>query len=211
MSRRRATFDVDDVAARIGVPVAAWPGNCYGIALGMVEAGLVPGGVAVYGAFWGPVAPGSRFDHAGRRAYGCVRHGWVRVGDRVVDPTRYVFEGAAPSVYEGPADDAYDEGANRLRAHFLRPPPAFVAPQASDPWSRPVALDLPAATRAAVTALLGDARGVTRGRLFWLANLPLPLLGPHAAPLYRAIVAAGEGVALPWDNRCAVLGVPNAS
>jgi len=100
------------VAKVIGVRTSKWLGNCYGIATAMIDAGLVPGGVAVYGHWTGPIARTSFF--AARRDYGFCQHGWIVRDDAdhtVIDPTRWVFEDRAPYVYVGTNTKARQEVA----------------------------------------------------------------------------------------------------
>lgn len=96
-----AALSPEQVADLIGIPLTEWPGSCYGVATALVEHGLVPeGSRAVYGHWIGPIAPTSMF--AARRSIGFTGHGWVLTDDgQVIDPTRYVFEDAAPYVYVG--------------------------------------------------------------------------------------------------------------
>lgn len=97
----------EEVATAINIPVSEWPGKCYGIAMAMVEAGLVEG-TAVYGHWTGKVHPkapvfGERSDLAFQS------HGWILSDDEgaVVDPTRWVFENRAPYIYEGIPPDTF--------------------------------------------------------------------------------------------------------
>lgn len=102
-----------EAEAIIGEPAHEWASRCFEIASKLATA---VGGVAVYGAWDGPVSPGTPF-------YGrpLVNHGWVLLDSgEVFDPTRWVFEGLRPYLYEGP-EDYYDEGANRRRKSFGRP------------------------------------------------------------------------------------------
>jgi hypothetical protein len=96
-----AALSVEEIAERIEVPLARWAGNCYGIALAMVEAGLVPSGSrAVYGHWLGPIDDRSTF--ASRQGLGLTGHGWVETpGGQVLDPTRWAFENVDPYLYVG--------------------------------------------------------------------------------------------------------------
>lgn len=88
-----------EAEAAIGEPAARWVSRCYEIAFKLVAAELVPGR-AVYGHYLGPVAAGSYFSTRG--ANGFVGHGWISLPDgRVLDPTRWVFEGREPYLYVG--------------------------------------------------------------------------------------------------------------
>ena len=96
-----AEMPIADIAARIALPAQDWDGKCYGVALALVEANLVPtGSRAVYGHWRGEISPQSSF--AGRRTLGFTGHGWVLTPeDRIIDPTRWAFEAVAPYIYIG--------------------------------------------------------------------------------------------------------------
>jgi hypothetical protein len=101
MTARFKRYTAEQVAETIGIPLTEWPGNCYGIASAMVEHGLVKDGVAVYGHWLGDVHPRSMFYPKWEAVRFC-QHGWIRLdNDNVIDPTRFVFENAAPYIYEG--------------------------------------------------------------------------------------------------------------
>jgi hypothetical protein len=103
----------EQIGKLIGIKVKDWPGNCYSVAVNIVESGLVEGRPE-YGIWQGEIAPGSYFDDRP-----IARHGWVRLPDgQVLDPTRWVFEGVDPYIYIGSGDD-YDFGAADLRARVL--------------------------------------------------------------------------------------------
>ncbi len=98
-------FDIEEVVKAIDIPVDKWPGQCYGIALAMVEKGIVEG-TAVYGHWLGRVHPkaqvfGVRYNHPFQQ------HGWVihKDGETVIDPTRWVFENATPYIFVGGEPD----------------------------------------------------------------------------------------------------------
>lgn len=108
-------WTAEELADAIGVPLADWPGNCYVISRAVLDRALVSG-VARGGQWVGRIAPGSYFHHkltdGGRRLAVMprgIRHGWVELDDgRVLDPTRWVFEGASPYVYVGPNRGEYE-------------------------------------------------------------------------------------------------------
>ena len=106
-------LDANRIAERIGVELSDWPGKCYAVACQMLKAKVVKGRPA-YGNYHGPVVASSMF--FGKTV---VRHGWIERADgMIVDPTRWVFEGVEPYIYEGLPSMEYDEGANLLRARF---------------------------------------------------------------------------------------------
>lgn len=187
------------IEKRLGIPTAEWQGRCYEIASAIVAAGLVKG-VAVYGHWLGPIAPKSIF-YSNRHA-GFCQHGWIKTPrDGVLDPTRWVFEAINPYLFSGQLakHPEYDEGGNQLRKATMRPAPPFRT------CTRASGLKLEGPALLHVRFLLGDNDPVDVPRLFWLANLPVDLMYPHAKAIYRAIHGA-EPSALPMDNRRAVLG-----
>lgn len=89
----------------IGEKAPAWVARCYEISCAIVKAKLVDG-VAVYGHWTGPVHSNSHF--ANRRGLPFVAHGWIRLkDDRVLDPTRWVFEHVKPYLYVGEEPDTF--------------------------------------------------------------------------------------------------------
>jgi hypothetical protein len=188
-------LDAAACADAIGVPLEKWPGNCFGVSCALVESGRLPGR-AVYGHWLGRVVPGGLFSP------GVNRHGWIELDDGVViDPTRWVFERAAPYVHIGPPEDAYDRGGQQVRAATRMPPPP---PGGDDPWrgsNRPVIFD--EATAAFVGNLLGRFRPVERPTMreaAWLSNLPYGDLGDAAREIYAALAEAGHRAMIPCDH-----------
>jgi hypothetical protein len=96
-----------EAEAAIGEPAAQWVSRCYEISYKLVERGLV-NGRAVYGHFLGPVAPDTHF-YKRSQALPFIAHGWVELEDgRILDPTRWVFEGAQPYLYVGEDNSVAD-------------------------------------------------------------------------------------------------------
>lgn len=194
-------MDVNEVAKAIGMPVERWPGQCYGIALGMVEAGLVPDGArAVYGHWLGPVADNCPVP--GFRSRPFVQHGWVLLPNRsVVDPTRWVFEAADPYVWHG-MPDYYDEGGNMWRLAMLGAAPGFE----DDHEYRFEQLSSPVWTALEDLVTPNDRRGhLCLAQVRWLGNLPPAVLGIEvAAPFFAALEDEGMGGIVPIDNMRAV-------
>lgn len=195
-------YDVQKVAQAIGVPVEQWPGNCYSIALAMVKAGVIAGGVGrpQYGHWLGPVAPGTYFAvRASRLPF--IPHGWVEHPfDMVTDPTRWVFEGVPPYIYWGKRGPEYDPGGNGLRRAMMQPCPPY------DETARRVVLSFgDPGVRSAVMTMLGWPPFVTVDHCFWLANLPLDELGGLAGAVFESLVEAGQSALIPLDNLGLVL------
>jgi len=90
-------LSAQEVAKSIDIKLTRWPGNCFGIATAMVEAKVVDGD-AVYGHWLGPVAKSCKM-FSGKPI---IQHGWILQKDgTVIDPTRFVFEGLSPYIWEG--------------------------------------------------------------------------------------------------------------
>lgn len=92
-----------------------------------------------------------------------------------------------------------------MHYHMERPIPPFNENDAC------IRLDLPAITEHFIWAELAVGGGyphcyATLSLLVWLANLPPARLGEHAKPIFRAIIKAGHGALIPFDNRVTVMG-----
>lgn len=183
------------VARLIDIPVDKWPGNCHAIAIAMVKRGVVKG-KAIYGHYHGYIDADSIF---GPRPF--THHGWVVTPDKIIDPTRWVFEGIDPYIYEGPKDDdAYDPGGNRVRKMFMRPAPPFVRTQN--------VYEIPPHIAPLVQTLL-DYYDTTicAQQAGWIASLPLDMLGEQVEEVYRWIIDDVKTPGfIPVDNRNAILG-----
>lgn len=204
-------FNPELAAKKIGIPLEEWPGNCYGIATAFVKAGLIRNARAVYGHYYGPVHRQSMFWVPYSKAGWC-RHGWIfaKSEGSIVDPTRWVFENVAPYIHVGRDSDEYDEGGSRLRAALLRPPPAYdeMLPKNVEP--RPITLKMSKAAmdhvRSLFQGLIRKDGVMSQSQTFWLANLPVQMLKPHAASIMKALVKAKLSATIPIDNYRAVLG-----
>jgi len=125
MGRKKAPVTIKQIEKAFGRPAKDWAGKCYQVACATAE--LIPGAAAVYGHFLGRVSPTSAYaKRAGEVALvGFVQHGWVVLKDgKILDPTRWAFEGSKPHLYVG-ENDVYDEGGNQLREAMLSGPPRF--------------------------------------------------------------------------------------
>ncbi len=186
---------IEQIAVRIGWPVAAWEGHCYSVACAILAAKIFPG-QARYGHYSGPVAPGTLFD----LDMPFIRHGWIELPDgTIIDPTRWVFEGAPPYLWIGHNTGEYDAGGQRWLQAIESPPPL------TKPGDLTVDLPLTPAARAFVLSLLGDPPTITDEHAWWLANLSLSTLGEFTRPIYEALAAGGYAMAIPIDNYRLVL------
>jgi len=195
MSKR---LTVAAVAKKIAVPVKEWAGNCYYIAGLMVDAGLVPQGKLRYGHWLGPVEPGTMFSCKGP----IIQHGWVEVmgegHEVIVDPTRWVFEGKKPYIYNAPDFKGYyDRGGNGLLMSFALdrnvPENDLKKAQHKLPGGK---------TGRAMRVLLGNYHGdtVCVMQAHYIATQPLEFLGPHATAIYKWLGARKLSALVPLDN-----------
>ena len=98
-AREHDTLTIEALEGALGVPVDDW--DSYETALAIVDKGLSDG-IAVRGYWTGPIAEP---DVVEPDAQGRVRHGWILTpAGRILDPLRWLFEDAAPYVYEGISD-----------------------------------------------------------------------------------------------------------
>ena len=191
------------VARTIKVPLKDWPGRCYGIASELHKSGLVKHLEAehgrsqvTYGVYTGFISGGSMF-----AARPFAHHGWIEFeSGLVIDPTRWVFEGATPAIAAAMIDD-YDLAGRRARqAVSPRPLPSF------DPEGKSVVWDCndPDVDRT-MRLLLGAAetwdRKIGAAQLLWIGNLPLDSLGVHAPEIYAFFQRTGHISMVPIDNR----------
>lgn len=183
---------IAECVARIGVPIEKWAGNCHGIASDFLAAGLPNAfetGRLVRGHWRGKVAAGTLFDHGSD----FVPHSWISLGPHIVcDPTRFVFEGVDPYVYIGP-DTHYDPAGQMLRLeHYAaRPCP----PAGPDEPLYKIQIDMDVAR-----ALDLSSTSLTKKQIFWIANLPLAVLGTAAKDVLGAIAKAGFKAFIPVDS-----------
>jgi hypothetical protein len=187
------------IAKAIKLPVKEWPGNCFYVATQCVLKKVIKG-TPRYGHWLGPVDSKSMF--AKNKAVGFARHGWVEVGARIFDPTRWVFENVKPYIYFG-KNDFYDIGGNAFRIATRSDPPAF------SPTENQVVLGVPLKVHAFIKRLLADPFQnrieYSKGQIFWLANCSPDELHPYAKEIYRALIKSNCGACIPYDNRLLIL------
>ena len=187
---------VREAEAAIGIPVEEWAGNCHGISELLLTHGVVKGKLR-YGHWTGPVSSDTDFS---KYPKGLVRHGWIELPDkRIVDPTRYVFESVEPYIYVG-ENDYYDAGGNVFRKENMRPVPQF-----SESEKQVILASEDLAEQFIFESLGRVAENgsvpVTIKQAFWLANLPLDILGVAARQIYQALILAEQGALIPFDNQ----------
>ena len=182
-----------EVAVAIDVPVTEWPGHCSTIARGMLDAGLVKGRTA-RGHWIGPIHFTSLF--ANRANTGFTQHSWIVDGEgRIVDPTRWVFEGALPYIYVGD-DEFYDEGGNVLRQRLGSSCPSH------DPSQKQIPAPESKYALEIVESLIDgyDGTPLSIGQIFWLANLPPKSFGDGVKWIYQWLSEVGCKAIIPIDN-----------
>lgn len=186
--KERISTNATEVAVLINIPTAGWVGNCHGIASIIVDKNLIAG--KVERGYWkGSVHKSSIF-------YGrpLIPHSWIRMPNgKIADPTRWCFEGSLPYIFIGD-DKCYDAGGNDMRMANLTPCPPF---KESDKKTN---IKFPKSCEAFVMILLGNPPYMTMNQAFWLGNLPLNILTPHATAIFTAFDAGGEGAIIPMDN-----------
>jgi len=192
---------IEQIEAEFGLPAREWTGKCYQVACAAAE--LVEGGEAVYGHYLGPVHESSV--SAGRAAF--VQHGWVLLPDgRILDPTRWAFEGREPYLYVG-ENDHYDEGGNGLRTAFQGGPPEF------NPEDRTYEITqsmLPSGAWGWMEKALGldglllndgyEPGTVSLQQLHWIANMDPRSMEGHAKDVYAMLERLGLEAHVPFDN-----------
>lgn len=187
-----------EVAESIEFPLSKWPGNCYAVAVAMLESGILEpfqeqhGRLfPAYGMYDGPLAHGHRRMN---------RHGWLESAEGfAVDPTRWVFTGEYPHIWAGRLDD-YDLAGMRLRSVYrsLQAP----KPEGETLW---LGLNDPA-DLAAFDRMLKDRSvsvtgRITPNRLHWIVTSPIEAMGSDA-PLFLATAdRLGLGGFVPTDTR----------
>ena len=191
------SFNIEEVAKIIDVPVEKWRGQCHGIASLLLKHGLIIGKLR-YGHWIGPVSSKSMF---GNYPNGLVRHGWIELGDgSIVDPTRFEFEQKEPYIYVG-KNDYYDAGGNIFRMKEMVP-----APEYNDSVKQ-VVLSLNSESAMNLIEEILNMKGnigkisITMKQAFWIANLPLKIFEGLAKPIYKALIEAELGAFIPYDNR----------
>lgn len=187
----------EEVAKIINVPLDRWPGNCFGIAMAIVNAGIIKG-TAVYGHYNGFVADDSLF--AGKPL---IHHGWiVKDTGHLIDPTRWVFESEKPYLcLVGPRQLVdYDEGGNIWRLRNARPAPAYDHTEKQ--------YQLCSELRPVLSVMLGRKVSglISTSEALWVANLSTHSLGILAKPIYEEFIRLGIGALIPIDNVRMVLG-----
>ncbi len=184
---------IEEIAEAIGIHSDKWPGNCFAIASKIIEAGLMPGCVAVYGIYRGLIDEKGIF--GARAGYGHVRHGWIWSSRHglVIDPSRWVFENKKPYVYVGDPFE-YDEGGNALRSALRTLPPSYSEEDTIIDIRFPLHVD------EFVKGLLIAEKGYTRTQMHWLANTPFDELCPYVSDIYRSLETSGLKAFIPIDN-----------
>jgi hypothetical protein len=205
------TYNIDQFAQIIDVPAQDWKGRCYEIACAIVNSDLVLDGIAVYGAWLGPVAKGSYFEDKVCSAF--VRHGWIldEITGEVIDPTRWVFENVDPYIFVGTNTDGYYDRGNTGFQEIMFNNRAVPEYDSQDDQLSVASLDT--FDREVLRNILRDHRpmndfmSISKLQYFYLANTPVSILGPTAKTMFQLLVDNKLGALIPMDIRDMVLGV----
>ena len=176
-------------------------GNCGAAAHILVDM-MGPPARFAYGFWVGENKSKSSKLHKGD---GPHRHGWVRRGPWIIDPTRWAFEDVDPYIWFGEAATSleYDEGMRAFRGDFSREVPDRDDSEERDEtgWDRDQLLS------GLLPILFGEPRDwsrMTRSEMFWLGNVPperLETFGPKVLiHLYEEFEKVGQRVLIPCDN-----------
>lgn len=189
------------LAKCLDLPPLEWVMRCHEISAMAIGSGCITGST-IYGNYYGPISSECPMEEwILRSQQGIpVRHGWIRQPSNVIiDPTRWVFEGADPYVALILSGDKehqeYDPGAQILRAHTAGPLPT----RGSDKLEHSLELDKSLITWSKL--MLQDKQGppYTVLQIMWLANVTPAVLGMVAPFFYRALADAGYKTAIPVD------------
>jgi hypothetical protein len=152
---------------------------------------------------------------APRNGFEFVQHGWVVLSapagaalcGYICDPTRWVFEGAAPYIFWGKNNGEYDEGGNKLRTAMRGSPPAY------DPDDKQYEIStsvMDSKTWSFVEKYLDinytDANAQPVGvlsvrQIAYLAHADPVELGMHVVSVFDAINKLELGAFIPIDNK----------
>lgn len=188
---------LQDVLEAIGLPLETWAGNCHGIAIAVLESGILkerwPHARVMRGHFLGDVDATSFFGQRGRSVQ---QHSWIRLDEHIaLDPTRFAFDAREPYIFVG-SDENYDVAGQHLR-QLCRPARPCPAADADEPRTHLRLGNEATAHVVGLTCL--DELALTKNQLFWLANLPLAALEPHAREIHDALVTAKAKPFIPVD------------
>lgn len=207
---------VEHVEKALNWPAPQWQGQCYAVATQLVKHGLVEGR-AVYGAWYGAINPEGWWEYKAGTPF--VRHGWVLLPDgRILDPTRWSFEGVEPYIWIGPGDaPEYDEGNNTLSEMMLSRTP-WPEPDGSKTYRFELMAEIVREVEHHGAELTEDEIDgldynhiechLTGPQVFWLANFPITLYSTpdYAREVYTQIEEHGFRAYVPLDNWKAVMG-----
>ncbi|RLB37261.1 MAG: hypothetical protein DRH30_13500 [Deltaproteobacteria bacterium] len=190
-----SSLTISDLEAEAG-KAHTWEGKCDLLAH---TAAALTGGRPVYGHWLGGVNKTGYWADYVTRPF--IRHGWVELSDgRVLDPTRWSFEGADPYVWVGENDGNYDEGGERFYSLMRMPPPG------NDADSKQMPLGVSPRCAEYLNDILGRDNEPTASprQMMWLANVDPKTLGDCASELHRSLEDAGLGGFIPVDYAQAV-------
>jgi hypothetical protein len=150
-----------------------------------------------------------------RASFRFQQHGWLvcrpEIGPDlcgvsvIVDPTQFIFSGAAPHFTVTTNDRNYDEGCSAIREATG----VSLAPERAGPLRQTVAWpgDLAAWLGRQIFRDKRDLRQTTIAELFYIANTAPDVLGTRATEVYAALTTAKMGALIPLENRERVAGI----
>lgn len=214
------------VEKALGWSADTWKGNCFAVASQIIKHKLVDG-VAVFGMWTGPIHRNSFF----QSRLGFTQHGWIVLpDDRVLDPTRWVFEAAKPYIYIGEREEnpyvctcghvIEEHGNGFFKECECCGCCDFQADE--EPWpydeganqvnefyrgsppayvtTEKVKVAFKGTAKLIVQDLLKCKPPYSKGQIMWLANAPYDKLG-SVKEIYGPIIKAGFGAFIPLDNK----------
>ncbi len=186
------TLSLDEIGKKIDFPVNEWPLNCYYVSTLLVKHGIFSG-KAVFGKYLGEISQKSPFSDSP-----IPNHGWIVTDDnKIVDPTRWVFEHVKPYLYIGEVKDKnYDRGANSLRTTLRPNTPSFDATQNT------LEIDDNDIHEMMLKLLEGNVvnRKITVTQACFVASLSLDELDDDALPLFKWLTKNNKEMFIPVDN-----------
>ncbi len=182
---------IQEIEQIIGVNSKDWIANCYGISDSFLKHNIVQGQLC-YGKYYGYVSDQSYFHE-----HSFPNHGWIEHDNKIIDPTKWVFEAIKPYIYVGKIDrKIYDLGSNKLRKALRRPAPDF------NPNIKSVQIQ-EHHINFIFSFFLQDKKyrdTVSLDQISWIASLSLDELSQFARPLFQWLQKNRLNAFAPIDN-----------
>ena len=187
---------IEELAEAIGHHPKTWEGRCAHVAHLLNVHFYNEEMKERYGLWLGPIIEGTCFSKRPYTSHGWLESGTGSLGTLIIDPTRWVFEGKEPYIFEGfDHDGYYDLGANKVNAMFRMPCPEY------DPTDKRVIISCSRALELFMKDKLESPPGITDKHIFWLANIPLQEIPDKLRKeFYKFIAKVGSSCWVPTDN-----------